>query len=415
VGKDYRVDGEGENRMKANWMLVIVSLMILLISGCKKTHTPKEQANTPPAPKVAVETVSLTPISETYEAVGTIASVTTSILSSRIVGNIVSIDVASGDEVKAGQLLIQISDADVLAQLSKAKAGLSEAERAHQGAAWAVLAAEAAKVSLEANRDFAEASWTRSTTLVEKGIDSKEAYDQADAQRKATTAYVAIAEEVKKWLQASQTQAMARIEQARADVASAEVQLGYTRITSPVDGVVTAKYVDVGTQAAPGVSLLKIEDNKHYLLEASVAESQVGSVHLGDAAAVTIDALADKPVSGKVSVIVPASDPASRSLVVKLDLPADAGLHSGMFGRAEFVVGHRNAITVPATAIVQRGQLTFVYLVDADGNARLRLVRPGPRRGERVEVLSGLNADERVIVTKADGVKDGERVIAGRR
>jgi len=115
-------------------------------------------------------------------------------------------------------------------------------------------------------------------------------------------------------------------------------------------------------------------------------------------------------VDGRVAELIPAADPASRSVIVKLDLPADLPLRSGMFGRARFPAGERKALVVPAAAVVERGQLSSLFVVGADGVARLRLVTLGERHGERVEVLSGLTPGERIVVEGGDGLADGSRV-----
>ena len=167
------------------------------------------------------------------------------------------------------------------------------------------------------------------------------------------------------------------------------------------------KNVEVGDMAVVGAPLLKVEDNTSYRLEVLVGESYMDRIKLGDEAPVTVDALPGKPVAGRVGEIVPASDAQSRSFVVKLDLPAVPGLRSGMFGRAAFAMGQRDAITVPSAAVVERGQLTSVYVVDAKGVAHLRLVRTGKAYGGRTEVLSGLSPGERIVADKADQVHEG--------
>jgi hypothetical protein len=108
--------------------------------------------------------------------------------------------------------------------------------------------------------------------------------------------------------------------------------------------------------------------------------------------------------------IVPATDPSSRSYTVRIELPARPLLRSGLFGKARFATGERQAITIPQKAIVQRGQLTGVYVIDSSGIARLRLITIGKATGERVEVLSGLSDDDRVVTDANAGVSDGSKV-----
>jgi RND family efflux transporter MFP subunit len=134
-------------------------------------------------------------------------------------------------------------------------------------------------------------------------------------------------------------------------------------------------------------------------------------VRLGQTAPVVLDALG-RTVEGRVAEMIPAADPGSRSVTVKLDLPSAAGLRSGLFGRARFPGAERNVLLVPAGALVARGQLTGLYAVDGQRVARFRLVTAGQRRGDQVEILSGLHPDERVIVEGVERVTDGATVEA---
>jgi RND family efflux transporter MFP subunit len=178
-------------------------------------------------------------------------------------------------------------------------------------------------------------------------------------------------------------------------------------------GLITRKFVDVGDQAAPGVPLLEIEDPREYRLEATVDESQLATIRQGMQATVAVDALGADPLPATVAEIVPAGDPGSRSFVVKLDLPEDERLRSGMFGKARFPAGEKPAVTVPASALIERGQLSYVFVVGDDSRARLRLVTTGKHYGDRVEVLSGISEGDRIVVDGFDGLSDAAPVKVG--
>ncbi|MBL8191297.1 MAG: HlyD family efflux transporter periplasmic adaptor subunit, partial [Acidobacteria bacterium] len=152
-----------------------------------------------------------------------------------------------------------------------------------------------------------------------------------------------------------------------------------------------------------------IEDAAQYRLEAAVEESQIGKIHLKDRARVKIDAIGEE-LESTVAEILPAADPMSRSYTVKLDISSSQPLRSGLYGTARFVRGQRQAITVPASAIAQRGQLTGVFVVDGANIARLRLIKTGKSFGDRVEVLSGLNEGERIAVDGIAKLNDGAKV-----
>jgi membrane fusion protein, multidrug efflux system len=128
----------------------------------------------------------------------------------------------------------------------------------------------------------------------------------------------------------------------------------------------------------------------------------------GQAVEVLLDAL-DRKLAARVSEIVPAVDAASRAYIVKIDLPALANLRSGMFGRAWFPMSARQVLAVPAAAVVQRGQLQSVLVIE-DGCARNRLITTGRRDDGALEVLSGLTEGEKVVSPAATSVADGARV-----
>jgi RND family efflux transporter MFP subunit len=205
---------------------------------------------------------------------------------------------------------------------------------------------------------------------------------------------------------------LARIDQAKADLSNARVYVGYAKLTSPINGIVVSKQTDIGYLATPGTPLLTIENNSRYQLEVSVEESRLGTIHPGDQAQLEIEALGERELSGSVEEIVPASDPNSRSYIVKVSVTKVAGalLRSGLYGKARFIVGQRQALAIPKTAISQRGQLTGVFVVDQSGLARLRLIKTGREFGERVEILSGLNTGDQVLIEGPPTIQDGTRV-----
>ncbi len=173
--------------------------------------------------------------------------------------------------------------------------------------------------------------------------------------------------------------------------------------------------------------MLKLEDPRRLRLEATVSEGDVKAVAVGDKVTVVVDALGDRPLTGTVAQVLPAGDPATHTFVVKVDLPPTPGLKSGMFGRMRLDRGVSQTLAVPEQALIERGQLTGVYVVGDDQVAHLRWVKVGRRvpartqggypapgalevgNGADVEVLSGLNAGERILADAKLGV-DGARV-----
>jgi multidrug efflux pump subunit AcrA (membrane-fusion protein) len=399
--------------MKASPFILIGCAAALFLSCGYK----EDFSKTAPVPqKVKIEKVQASPVEDTYEAMGTVRSKTISVLSSKVLGRIVSIPVREGDRVKAGQLLVEIDDREMKAQLQKSRAGLKETQYALDEMEKAIRAGEAEKKAADARFSLASSTLDRYKGLFERRSVSSQEFDEVQTKNAAAKADADQASERLQGLLAKKNQIIARIDQAKADMANVEAFLSHTRILSPIDGIVTTKPADLGQMAAPGTPLLSVEDESHYRLEALVEESRISRIHLGDTVSVSIDALGQKPMDGQVSEIVPALDPASRSTIIKIDLRAPDSstlFRSGLFGKARFKTGTKRVLTVPVQSVLERGQLTFVYVVDPAKIAHMRLIQTGKPYGDRVEVLSGLSEGDQVIVEPLPAVKDGATVEPG--
>lgn len=396
------------NRRLMVWLFVMMTLP--WTSGCHKNKAGEKDTAAVVSVKASTETIIPQKVQATEEAAGVVRSKAAATIQSKLMGHILSVHVTEGTAVTVGMPLIDIDDREVAAQAQKAKSALSEAQSALQEVEKGFGAAQAAKNAAIANQNLANSTLRRLDGLAKDQAISRQTYDEANAKQKAAAAEANQADEMLKSFEAKKSEASARIEQAQAELANAQVMLGYARIVSPVDGVVTRKSAEVGDLAAPNMPLLEIEDNRQYRLEANVDESRVGLFHAGDTVSVTVDALGPNPISGTVAEVVPASDPGSHTFLVKVDLPAAPNLHSGLFGRLRYVSSERNALCVPRTAIVDRGQLTSVFVVGNDRIARLRLITTGKPYGERIEVLSGLSEGEIVVANDLAQVQDGIRV-----
>jgi multidrug efflux pump subunit AcrA (membrane-fusion protein) len=398
--------------MKTKAALILVVALVALTSACAR----KQEASTEkiaPVATVQIEKIFASELDSYYEATGTIRSATVSVLSSRVTGSVIALNAREGDRVRRGQTLIEIDGRDLAAQVQKAQAGLNEAEQALDETERSISGARSAKAAAEANRELAAATFNRYRMLLERRSVSQQEFDEVRAKRRVAEAEADRAEKMLQTMEAKKRQALARIDQAKADISSARIYAGYTKITSPIDGIVTSRQTDIGQMAAPGAPLLTVEDSTRYRLEATVEESRIAGVKLNQQVTAVIDALGDQAIEGRVAEIVPASDPSSRSFTVKIDLPADGQklhLRSGLFGRARFPSGQKQALTIPRRAIVERGQLIGVFVVDDAGIARMRLVKTGKSFDDRVEILSGLGEGERIVTGGAQSLTDGSRV-----
>jgi RND family efflux transporter MFP subunit len=185
----------------------------------------------------------------------------------------------------------------------------------------------------------------------------------------------------------------------------------YTSIVAPFDGVVTRKLVEVGDLATPGKPLLGMENSSLLRFECEIPEALVDRIQMGSELSVRVDA-AGSVLSGKVSEIAPSASAGSRTFLVKLDLPAAEKLRAGQFGRVRVPVRERQVVVVPLGALVRRGQVESVFVVQ-DNLARLRLVKTGRSIDGKIEILSGLSGDELVVTSDPSLLIDGTAVEAG--
>lgn len=393
-------------------ILFLIVVFVALLSACGRK--PASSSELPVTTvNVPIETVSQTGMVEQYPAVGTVTAQTSTLVASKIMGQVTAVKVKEGDLVKAGQPLVEIDQRDVAAQMRKTDAGISEVNQALAEVDKNIQAAELGKQAAEANSVAATAMFQRYQTLLERKSVSQQEFDEVNARYKTALAETARAAAMIEAARAKRSQLEARLEQVKADQSGVQVMASFATLTAPMSGVITMKAVEVGTMAVPGMPLLRVETGDNFRLEATVEESRLAQITIGKEVPVQVDALGKTQLTGKVAEIVPAADPGSRSFLVKVELPTNAALRSGMYGKALFPIGEKKSLSVPQTAVIERGQLTSVFVLDEKGIAHLRLVKTGKVTGDRVEILSGINAGEQIVARETEKVKEGNRVVVG--
>jgi len=376
--------------------ITIVPLLFVLVvlAGCGRDTRHAETA--PEGAPVPVKVVAVEAVEwpSTYEATGTVRAKTAAVLSSRVMGYVRQVNFQTGDRVRAGQLLVEVDSRDLDTQVR-------QAEAAHREAQEALGEVDGAIATAKAHLELAQASFRRMDDLYQKKSISPQEHDEATARLRVATAGYEMAA-------AKRKQVASKISQAAEGIKSAAIMREYTRLTAPFDGVVTEKHVEPGNLAAPGTPLATIEQEGSYRLEAAVEESRLRAIRPGQSVTAVVEAL-DRALEARVSEIVPAVDAASRTNIVKIDLPAVPQLRSGMYGRAMFTLGRRRVLVVPAEALREQGQLRSVFVAEG-GRARARLVTVGEASQNRREVLSGLNEGEKIVFPAPPGLVDGARV-----
>jgi RND family efflux transporter MFP subunit len=302
--------------------------------------------------------------------------------------------VQTGDHVREGQLLVTLDTRDLDISSRRAEAAREEVRTA-------VPEADGAVEGAKANLDLAKVTFGRMQDLFQKTSISNQEFDEASAKLKAAQAAYQMAA-------ARRLQLNSKLAEVDQEVRSTEVTRSYADVLAPFAGVVISKSVEPGSLALPGAPLFTIEREGTYRLEASVEESRLAAIRIGQPVSVTLDSV-DRTLDARVTEIVPAVDAASRAYTVKIDLPSVPAIRSGIFGRASFQLGNRSRLGIPANAVTERGQLQSVLVADS-GIARIRLITTGQKMKDRVEVLSGLTAGEKVIFPAPAGLADGARV-----
>jgi RND family efflux transporter MFP subunit len=311
---------------------------------------------------------------------------------------ILTVAVRAGNHVEAGQVLATLDAREADAQAARASAAFAAAQQS-------VHAAGAAKAAADAGVALATASFARVSGLYDKGVAAGRELDEATAALDTARAAVAGAD-------AHAAEAAAAVDAAAHESKAAAVSASYARIVAPFAGTVVERLVDPGTMAAPGLVLFTVEDTSMFRLEVTADEARARSISVGQPASVRLDGSSGEWRDARVSEIA-RLDAARHSFVVRIDLGRSRDLRSGLFGRARFVTGSREALSVPASSVVRRGQMTFVFAVDRDAQARLRAVTVGEPFSGRVEVLAGARDGEQVVDRPPPALRDGTTVTSG--
>ncbi|HKI69428.1 MAG TPA: efflux RND transporter periplasmic adaptor subunit, partial [Verrucomicrobiae bacterium] len=326
-------------------------IAIFAFTGCGQKHEVSSGAKLATMP-VRVQTVKSTKRPAIEEVMGTVQAKLRATIEAKVPGRIEEMPVTLGQTVKTGDLLTKLDVREIQAKLDQAKATREQAER-----------------------DF-----KRISALLEQQAVTQSEFDASKA----------------------------RSDVANAAVTEVESMLAYAKVVAPFDGVITRKLADVGDLAMPGKPLLEMENPNALRFVADVPDAISDRVKAGEQLNVRIGSRSEA-ITGEVSEISPAADPVNRTLQVKLDLPSTPGLKSGQFGRLEVPLAETDTIQVPASAVLQRGQMELVFVVK-DARAQLRLVKTGKRSGDKVELLSGVSPGEQIVVEGATQLSDGQPV-----
>ncbi len=327
--------------------LIPLFAAILLATGCRRAET---GLVTPDSVPVVLRTAVVTSESlpTAIDMPATVRPAERAVISAKLTGAIASLPWGLGQEVRAGEILVALATPETEARVRQTQAQLAEAERTTE----------------------------RERTLVAKGVNAPDTLRNAED----------------------------RLRFAQAGLAEAEAMLAHATIRAPFAGVITEKHVLPGDLATPGLPLLVLESTTRLRAEGTVPEQAAAALQLGRK--ITVELSDTSPaVEGTLEELSAAADAVSRSVLVKVALPPGTA-RSGQFARLRVVIGRTDALLVPAGAITRFGQMERIFVV-REGRAQLRLVKTGREDHDRIEILSGLQPGETVILSPPASLREG--------
>lgn len=383
-------------------LVVLVLLMFWLAGVWRAEVTPGPAMPLPAAGALNTQVVEQRSYPVLLQQVGTTRMETEAQVSSHTLAQVFEVLVREGDPVigpndKGGPtVMARLDDRDVQAKLMQAMAQELAAERAIEAAKARLGGSEAQLDSAKARLVQAEADYVRQQSLLKEGVATTQAAEHSRTERDIAAASVRSAQLDIEAAQGDMHRFSAEKEQSAAAVAQARVTLSYTVIQAPFTGRVVRKLIDVGDTVNPGQGLFQIETPLRPQLHANIAESLLPFVKPGEKVEVSIDTL-NRTFEGTIAEVIPRVEPTTRTVLVKVALPPESTIVSGSFGRVNIPHGEYQTLVVPVGCVREVGQLHLVDVVDSSGHSHRRFVTLGEKHGNLVEILSGLNMNEKVI------------------
>lgn len=326
-------------------------IALAFLAGCGRQTPDSGAVQSLPPIDVQVVTVQIESVPALTEITGMVRALERAQLAAKVMGSIDTMPVTLGQRVKRGDPLVTISAGEIRARVAQAESQFNQASR-----------------DLARERDLLPKG--ASTATMVKDLEDR----------------------------CSGAEAMLR---------EARVMLGYATIRAPFDGVIARKMVDVGDLASPGLPLLEMEGDSGFQVEAGVPDSLANALSIGMPLNVQIPA-ANVSYVGRVNEFSSATDPNAHTVTIKASVPNNAAVRSGQFVKLLIPGEPIRAILVPCAAVTTLGQMERVFVVGNDNRAVLRLVKTGARRDDRVEILSGLDEGDRVVLAQPAGMREGQ-------
>ncbi|HVU35072.1 MAG TPA: efflux RND transporter periplasmic adaptor subunit [Opitutaceae bacterium] len=329
---------------------VLLLSSLVFVGACSRHEPAVTSASLPPA-AVRLTTVRTESLPVATEVTGLVRPVQRANVAAKVMGVIEEMPVTLGQSVRAGDLLVKISAGEISARVAQARSQLNAARR-------------------DLNRERDLLTKGASTADMVKGLED-------------------------------------RFAAAEAMVREADVMLGYTEIRAPFDGVIARKLSHPGDLASPGYPLLEIEGTHDFQVEVGVPDSLASRLAPGARVGIEVPA-AGVTFNGSIAELSSAADAGALTVLAKIAVPAGLAVRSGQFARVQISGEPAPALMVPVSAVSQIGQMQRVFVAADQNRAQLRLVKTGAVRGDRVEILAGLDDGDRIVVDPPVGLREGQ-------
>ena len=407
-------------KKRAKVAFILTSILMLGSVGCKivPDTEAKEQETVKfkeRIPSVDVAIARIDSIRSVREYIGTTQPVQTVALRSQVEGQLLQLTADVGDRVSKGQLLAQLDDSLLQAEVGKAQAELaalnSEVIRAQGEVTSALATVESAKVQLEQAKTDAD----RLQALYEEGAIALQEVELARTEYRTAQHTLSSAQSQVKVRQSSVEAVQGRVIAQQVLIEQEQARLSYTRLHSPITGYVLQRVTQTGNLVQPGGEILRLGDFTQVKVVVPVSELDLANIRLGQSVRVRLDAFPRDSLVGRVNNISPAADPTSRQVPIEVILAnPQQKISSGLLARVSFGQTGGQSVVIPETALQgTTGGRGTVFVVTGDReNATVteRIVRLGERVDGQVEVLGGLRPGERYVSRSSDRLKDNQSV-----
>lgn len=398
------------NRQKSLLFIAMVLAAAVYITGCGKA----DKAGGPPpqqAITVEVSRVEKSQVVRTVTLSGIAAPAAQVDIVPKVGGRVERINFKIGDGVKKGDVIIQLEQADALNQLKQAEAGLAAARANLNMLKSGQLPGQLAQS--EANYQNAKANFERMQQLYNQGAVSRQQYEAAELQYTvAKSQYETLMATMPENLQAAEAQ----VKQAEAAYSLAKSAYENTRLTSPVDGIVSMIAPEVGELVGPGTPAATVVNLDTVVIDVNVSEAKINSFKRGDELEVFINSASELPLKGVVTELSPAADPRTKTFLMKIAVKNERHIiKGGMFATVKAAINKKDGVlAVPKEALIERESEYYVFTAEGD-RAKLQKVTVGLMGDESAEIVEGLSSGDMIVVVGQDVLEDNDLIkLAGR-